>query len=139
MSTTDLVIAYADGGSRGNPGPAGIGALLQKDGVTIAEVSEAIGVATNNVAEYTALIRILEKAIELGYTRIEVRMDSELVVKQMDGLYKVKNEGLRPLYNKAQGLSRKFGSFFIEHVRRENNKEADQLANAAMDAAAIAQ
>ncbi len=129
-----VVVAYADGGSRGNPGPAGIGALLQRDGVTVAEISEAIGVATNNVAEYTALIRILEKALELGFKKIQVRMDSELAVKQMKGLYKVKNEGLLPLFQQAQVLSKRFDLFSIIHVRREMNKEADKLANQAMDA-----
>jgi ribonuclease HI len=137
MSETDLVLAYADGGSRGNPGPAGIGALLKQDGITVAEISEALGVATNNVAEYTALIRIMEKALELGFKKIAVHMDSELAVKQMVGAYKVKNEGLQPLFNKAQQLSRKFDSFSIVHVRREMNKEADKLANAAMDKAAV--
>src|SRR5262245_12964956 len=128
-------IAYADGGSRGNPGPAGIGALLKDDGgTTVHTISEGIGVATNNVAEYTALIGILEKALELGYDEIEVRMDSELVVKQMMGAYKVKNEGLLPLFDQAKRLSLKFRTFRINHVRREFNKEADKLANAAMDA-----
>lgn len=137
MSETDRVLAYADGGSRGNPGPAGIGALLKQGGQTVAELSEAIGFATNNIAEYTALIRIMEKALELGFKRITVHMDSELAVKQMTGAYKVKNEGLLPLFNKAQRLSRRFESFSIVHVRREMNKEADKLANAAMDKAAV--
>lgn len=129
-----VVVAYADGGSRGNPGQAGIGALLQQDGVTIAELSEAIGVATNNVAEYTALIRILEKALEMGCKRIQVRIDSELAVNQMNGLYNVKSEGLLPLFHKAQTLSKRFELFSIMHVRREMNKEADRLANQAIDA-----
>lgn len=130
-------VCYADGGSRGNPGPAGIGAvLLDSEGKTVAIVSDTIGVATNNVAEYTALTRILEKALQMGYTEIEVRMDSELVVKQMRGLYRVKNEGLMPLYAQAQHLSRRFKSFAINHVRRELNKEADRLANLAMDKSA---
>ena len=127
-------IAYADGGSRGNPGPAGIGAVLKgEDGVNVHEISESIGFATNNVAEYTALFKILEKALELGFDEIEVRMDSELVVKQMLGQYRVKNEGLIPLFDKAKSLSRKFKIFKINHVRRELNKEADKLANQGMD------
>lgn len=128
-------VAYADGGSRGNPGPAGIGAFLELEGKTLASVSEFIGVATNNVAEYTALARILEEAIKQEIRTIEVRMDSELVVKQMQGLYRVKNEGLRPLFMRCQELSRRFADFKIVHVRREFNKEADRLANLAMDAA----
>ena len=130
------VIAYADGGSRGNPGPAGIGGVLKDgEGAVVATVSESIGTATNNVAEYLALIRILEKAIELGYQEIEVRMDSELVVKQMRGAYKVKHDGLIPLFEKACVLSSKFRWFEINHVRRLLNKEADALANQAMDSA----
>src|SRR5688572_13050140 len=121
-------VCYADGGSRGNPGPAGIGATLQDTaGETVATISEAIGVATNNVAEYTALIRILEKALELGYNDLEVRMDSELVVKQMKGEYRVKNEALAELFDVAQALSRRFKYFKIAHVRRELNKDADRL------------
>lgn len=128
-------VAYADGGSRGNPGPAGIGAVLEQDGKTLASVSEFIGVATNNVAEYTALARILEEAAKQEVRAIEVRMDSELVVKQMLGLYRVKNEGLRPLFARCQELARGFANFKIVHVRREFNKEADRLANLAMDTA----
>ena len=130
-------IAYADGGSRGNPGPAGIGAVLQDArGQTIHTVSRAIGLATNNVAEYTALTSILERALELGYDEIEVRMDSELVVRQMIGQYRVKNEGLLPLFQTAKALSARFRSFSIKHVLREFNKDADRLANQAMDIAA---
>jgi ribonuclease HI len=129
----DKVIAYADGGSRGNPGHAGAGAVIEKDGQCVAQVSEYIGIATNNVAEYTGLVKILEKAKELGYKNIEVRMDSELVVKQMNGLYRVKNEGLKPLFAKAKVLANTFSSFTIVHVRRESNKSADKLANDAMD------
>ena len=128
-------IAYADGGSRGNPGPAGIGAWLTSDGTTLATVSHFIGVATNNVAEYTALVRILEAAVKLGIEHIEVRMDSELVVRQMLGQYRVKNQGLIPLFFQAKALTQRFKSFSIVHVPREMNKEADRLANQAMDAA----
>ena len=129
-------IVYADGGSRGNPGPAGIGAVLKDpQGKKIHTVSESIGIATNNTAEYTALVRILEEALKLGYDDIEVFMDSELVVRQMLGLYKVKNEGLMPLFDRASMLANRFKAFHISHVRREANKEADKLANRAMDAA----
>lgn len=136
VTTHNRPVAYADGGSRGNPGPAGIGAVLfNEQGEIVASVSESIGVATNNVAEYTALIRILEKALELGYDQIEVRMDSELVVKQMSGAYKVKHEGLIPLFDKACVLAKRFRWFEMTHVRRALNKKADALANQAMDAA----
>ncbi|MBX9688953.1 MAG: ribonuclease HI family protein, partial [Candidatus Obscuribacterales bacterium] len=128
-----MVLAFADGGSRGNPGPAAYGALLQQDGITIAEIKEYIGDTTNNVAEWTGLWKILEKAQELGVKNIEVRMDSELVVKQMLGVYRVKNEGLLPIYEKAKTLSTRFPNFKIVHVRREYNKEADRLANQALD------
>ena len=131
------VIIYADGGSRGNPGPAGSGAVLLQGGKIICEVSKFLGTATNNVAEYTGLVSALEKAVVMGVQDVEVRMDSELVVRQMTGQYRVKNEGLRPLFIKAQQLSRNFHSFKIVHVRREMNKEADRLANQAMDRGAI--
>lgn len=125
---------YADGGSRGNPGPAGCGAVLTRNGETLCELGKYLGTATNNVAEYTGLLIGLEKALEMGLKDIEVRMDSELIVKQMTGQYKVKNEGLIPLFRTAKSLSSRFSSFRIVHVRREMNKEADRLANKAMDA-----
>jgi ribonuclease HI len=128
-----VAVIYVDGGSRGNPGPAGSGAVITVDGQLVAELSKYIGVATNNVAEYTGLIIGLEKAYQLGYKKVDVRMDSELVVKQMLGIYKVKNENLLPLSLQAQSLAKKFSHFKIEHVRREFNKEADRLANLAMD------
>lgn len=129
------VLAFADGGSRGNPGPAAYGALLQQDGKTFATINDFLGDTTNNVAEWTGLVKILEKARELGVKDLEVRMDSELVVKQLSGIYKVKNEGLMPLYEKAKILSSRFPKFRIVHVRREYNKEADKLANQALDLA----
>ena len=132
----EFVIGYADGGSRGNPGLAGYGGLLKRGEELLCTVSGTIGHATNNVAEYTGLVKVLEKALELGYTHLEMRMDSELAVKQMLGVYRVKNEGLIPLFNQAKALSRKFTIFKIVHVRREFNKEADKLANEAMDQAA---
>ena len=127
-------IAFADGGSRGNPGPAGIGALIKnEDGQIVCQISEFIGRNTNNVAEWTALLRIMEKALELGFTELDVNMDSELVVKQMRGEYKVKHEGLIPLYTKSRSLSIRFQHFSISHVRRSGNSEADKLANEAID------
>lgn len=130
------VLAFADGGSRGNPGPAAYGALLQQDGKTIAEINDFLGNTSNNVAEWTGLWKILEKALELGVKDLEVRMDSELVVKQLLGQYRVKNDGLIPIYEKAKILSSRFPKFKIVHVRREYNKEADRLANQALDLAA---
>ena len=132
MSQPEAIV-YTDGGSRGNPGPAGIGVVVVKDGKTVLEVSEGLGVTTNNIAEYTALVTALEKCLELGFRQIEVRMDSELIVRQMTGQYRVKHEGLIPLFQKAKGLSNRFATFAIVHVRRELNKEADRLANQAMD------
>lgn len=131
----ETIIVYADGGSRGNPGPAGIGAALMKDGKLIAGISEFIGTATNNVAEYKALIAGLKQALHMGYVKVEVRMDSELVVRQILGQYKVKNENLKPLFMEAKLISNRFQSFSINHVRRELNKDADRLANEAMDKA----
>lgn len=129
----DPVVIYADGGSRGNPGPAGSGAVIKRGETTICGLSHFLGTATNNVAEYTGLIIGLEKAHELGLPAVEVRMDSELVVRQMTGQYKVKNEGLIPLHRKASALASRFAWFSIVHVRREQNQEADRLANKAMD------
>src|SRR5580704_2547899 len=118
---TETAVIYADGGSRGNPGPAGAGAVVFVEGRLIESVSKFCGVTTNNVAEYTALIIGLEKALELGFADVEVRMDSELVVRQMMGIYRVKNEKLIPLYKQAGVLAGKFTKFNIVHVRREEN------------------
>jgi len=134
MSDKETVQIYADGGSRGNPGPAGCGAVIMKGDQVIESVSEFLGQATNNVAEYTGLLRGLEKAKALGFDQVEVRMDSELVVKQMNGEYRVKHPGLIPLFQKAKQLVSAFREFKIVHVRREENKRADALANRAMDA-----
>ena len=126
---------FADGGSRGNPGPAGAGAVINVEGKTVASVSKFVGNTTNNVAEYNGLILGLEKASELGFQHVEVAMDSELVVKQMKGEYKVKNERLLELFLKARQLASTFASFKIVHVKREYNRAADRLANQAMDLA----
>ena len=123
-----------DGGARGNPGPAGIGVVVRaKDGTELVTLGRFIGRATNNVAEYRALITALQKAKELGAKRVAIRGDSELVVKQMKGEYRVKNEGLRDLYEQAQALIRQFEHATIDHNYRNKNALADKLANLAMD------
>jgi len=128
---------FADGGSRGNPGPAASGAvLLAPDGHIVDEVGEFLGRATNNVAEWTALCIGLERAAERGIRRLAVRMDSELVVKQMRGEYRVKNADLQPLYRRAQALLRRFEHVDIRHVPRKENKLADSLVNQVLDGAA---
>lgn len=134
---TDGVIAYTDGGARGNPGPAGYGVRIERpDGTIVEEFAEAIGVATNNVAEYRALIAALEWARAHGEKHVLVRSDSLLLVEQMRGRYKVKHPGLQPLHAKARLLAHDVGRVSYEHVRREANTHADRLANTAMDDAA---
>jgi broad specificity phosphatase PhoE/ribonuclease HI len=132
------VIVEADGGSRGNPGPAGYGAVVldPSSGEVLAERFEAIGTATNNVAEYGGLIAGLAAALELGATEVDVRMDSKLVVEQMSGRWQIKNPGLRPLAARAADQVHKFTSVSFSWIPRERNKRADALANRAMDAAA---
>lgn len=128
------ITIYSDGGARGNPGPAGIGAVLKnKDGEVLAEISEYIGETTNNQAEYKAILAALEKAVKLGATELECFLDSELVVKQLNGEYRVKNKDLAPLFVKIYNLTHSFKKVEFKHVRREQNKEADKLANEAMD------
>ena len=125
-----------DGGARGNPGPAAYGYVLEtEDGTVLDARGETIGVATNNVAEYRALIAGLEKAVELGIDELEVVSDSELLVKQMQGEYRVKNEALRELNDEANSLERKLGRVRYMAVRREHNKLADELVNEALDRA----
>ena len=127
---------HTDGGARGNPGPAAYGYVLEaEDGTVLDARGEAIGIATNNVAEYRALVAGLEKAVELGVTELEVVSDSELVVKQMRGEYKVKNAALRELVLQASALARKVGRVTYRAVRREHNELADRLVNDALDAA----
>ena len=131
------IVACIDGGARGNPGPAGYGVRIeQADGALIDEFSESIGIATNNVAEYRGLIAALEWAKRQGHSRVHVRSDSQLLVQQMLGRYKVKHPGLQPLHAKARLLAHEIGRVTFEHVRRESNAHADRLANAAMDEAA---
>jgi ribonuclease HI len=128
-----LVQIYTDGAARGNPGPAGIGVVVKRGSQTMAEISDFIGKATNNISEYMAFIRGLEEALVLGANKIECFADSELLVKQIKGEYKVKNEGLVPLYYHAKSLIKKFKTFNIEHTVRDENKHADQLANQGID------
>ena len=126
-----------DGGARGNPGPAAYAYVLEaEDGTVLAAHGEAIGVATNNVAEYRALVAGLEKAIEVGVSELEVISDSELMVKQMRGEYRVKNEALRDLSLQASRLASEVGSVSYKAVRREQNELADRLVNEALDAEA---
>ena len=127
---------YADGGSRGNPGPAASGAVLYDErGEVLEEIGTFLGVATNNVAEWTALIEGLEAAIARGVDDLTVRMDSELVVKQLAGVYRVKHPGLIPLHARAKVLLRKFAQVDVAHVRRKDNAAADAVVNQILDAA----
>ena len=132
-----MIVAYIDGGARGNPGPAGYGVRIeQADGTPVEEFCGAIGVATNNVAEYQGLVAALEWARTHGHATVHVRSDSLLLVQQMLGNYKVKNPGLQPLYARARLLTLEIGRVTFEHVPRAQNAHADRLANAAMDEAA---
>ncbi|HEY7291258.1 MAG TPA: ribonuclease HI family protein [Vicinamibacterales bacterium] len=134
-----MIVAYIDGGARGNPGPAGFGVRIEaEDGSLVEEFGESIGVATNNVAEYRGLLSALEWARTHGHQQLHVRSDSLLLVQQMLGHYKVKNAGLQPLHAKARLLVHEIGRVTFEHVRREKNAHADRLANAAMDDASEA-
>jgi ribonuclease H / adenosylcobalamin/alpha-ribazole phosphatase len=135
---TPRVVVEADGGSRGNPGPAGYGAVVRDadTGAVLAERRESLGRTTNNVAEYRALIAGLAAAAELGATSVTVRMDSKLVVEQMSGRWQVKHEGLRPLAREAVALRDSFAEITFEWIPRERNTHADRLANEAMDIAA---
>jgi ribonuclease HI len=127
---------FTDGGSRGNPGPAAYGFVLEaEDGTTLDARGEAIGVATNNVAEYSALVAGLQRAIEVGIDELEVVSDSELLVKQMRGEYRVKNRALQDLFLDASQLARKLGRVSYTAVRREHNELADSLVNEALDRA----
>jgi probable phosphoglycerate mutase len=129
-------IANIDGGSRGNPGPAGYGVRIERDDGSVVELKESLGTCTNNVAEYSGLLAALRWAADHEVATLRVRSDSLLLVKQMRGEYRVKNAGLQPLHAEARGLARRIGKVIFEHVRRELNTEADRLANEAMDEAA---
>jgi len=128
---------FTDGGARGNPGPAAYGFVLEaEDGTVLAAAAEPIGTATNNVAEYRGLIAGLRQALELGVTELDVVSDSELMVKQMRGEYRVKNEALRKLADEAGRLARQLGVVDYRHVKRAHNELADRLVNEALDALA---
>lgn len=130
-----MTTAFIDGGARGNPGPAGYGCLIvDADGRTLAELHGALGTATNNVAEYNGLLAALGWAADHGHTRVHVKSDSLLLVEQMKGNYRVKNEGLIPLYRQARHLVARVGTVTFEHIPRERNREADRLSNLGMDA-----
>jgi ribonuclease HI len=130
----DGIVAYCDGGSRGNPGPAGFGVYIQDStGKVLAELSQYLGAHTNNFAEYSALLAALEFAITHGHKSLRVISDSELMVKQMKGQYRVNSPELRPLYEEARRRIPQLDHFQIQHVLREKNRHADRLANLAMD------
>jgi len=130
----EKLILFTDGGARGNPGPAGIGAvILNEAGKIIAEISECIGETTNNQAEYKALIAGLTKAVEMGGQELEVFLDSELVVKQLNREYRVKDKDLAPLFVQVYNISLGFKKIKFSHIRREKNKLADALVNLALD------
>ena len=127
---------FTDGGARGNPGPAAYGFVLEaEDGTVLAAEGQAIGIATNNVAEYSGLVAGLRKALELHVPSVEVVSDSELMVKQMRGEYRVKNEALRSLFVEANALARRLDAVEYRHVKRAHNELADRLVNDALDAA----
>jgi ribonuclease HI len=127
-------VLHTDGGARGNPGPAGIGVVLSRPRHRALELARYIGEATNNVAEYQALIAGLELALQEGISEIEIYVDSELVAAQVEGRWKIKNDRLRALAARAQALMAKFETASVNHVRRHLNSRADELANEAMDA-----
>jgi ribonuclease HI len=132
--STEILIAHCDGGSRGNPGPAGYGAVIEdKNGRILARLSEYLGKRTNNYAEYSALLGVLAWCLEHKQPRVRVVADSELMVKQMQGKYKVNSPDLRPLWEEARRRANQLERFEIVHTLRGGNKEADQLANDAMD------
>ncbi len=136
MASKKLVIINTDGGARGNPGPAGIGLVIKDEaGVLLYSFGAYIGDTTNNVAEYSALIKALEESVNLGATDVKIQMDSELIVKQMQGIYKIKQPTLQELAAQVIKLLKKFNSHSFVHVRREFNKEADALVNLALDEA----
>jgi len=128
---------YTDGGARGNPGPAAAGGvIIADDGSIVAEMSECLGITTNNVAEYRALIMALQRAIGAGFREVDICIDSELIVKQLRGEYRVKDVKMIPLHQRVRSLLSHFQAATISHVGREQNKHADKLVNAALDAQA---
>jgi probable phosphoglycerate mutase len=132
--SADWLIAHCDGGSRGNPGPSGYGAVIEDSkGRVLAELSEFVGIQTNNFAEYSGLLASLDFALSHGHNHLRVISDSELMVKQIQGKYQVKSPGLRPLYDQAKKKIAQLDGFEIVHALRHKNKDADRLANQAMD------
>ncbi|HEY6607841.1 MAG TPA: ribonuclease HI family protein [Candidatus Limnocylindria bacterium] len=129
------LLIHTDGAARGNPGPAGAGAILRNaaDGSVVAEIAEPLGHATNNVAEWTAVLLALEEASRLEATHVDLRMDSELVARQISGIYRVKHPDLKPIHAAAMALLRTFEGYTVGHVPRELNKDADRLSNVAID------
>jgi ribonuclease HI len=129
------VLIHTDGAARGNPGPAGAGAILRDaaDGTVLAEIAEPLGRATNNVAEWTAVRLALEEAVRLGATHVDLRMDSELVARQISGVYRVKHPDLKPIHARVMALLSRFGGYTVGHVPRALNKDADRLSNVAID------
>lgn len=129
-----MITAYFDGGARSNPGPAGYGVfIVDRHGTVLAELYEPLGIATNNVAEYRGLIAALQWAADHDVKQLTIKGDSQLIIEQMRGNYKVKHEGLKPLYLRARMLAMQIGDVRFEHVRREQNTEADRLSNLGMD------
>ncbi len=134
MTDASALVIHTDGASRGNPGPAAIGVVItEPSGRVLVEFGEALKTATNNVAEYTAVIRALERALELGARRVDCRLDSQLVVRQLNGSYRVKHAEMLPLYRRVLELVQRFEHVSFTHVPREENAEADRLANLALD------
>ena len=130
-----MITAHIDGGARGNPGPAGYGVHIELPDGSIVELHGGLGIATNNVAEYNGLLAALAWAVDHGHRVVRIKADSELLVKQMRGEYKVKNVGLLPLVARARQLVQQLDRVSFEHVRREQNKDADRLSNVGMDEA----
>jgi ribonuclease HI len=128
------LLVYTDGAARGNPGPAGAGAILRdSDGTVLAEIAEPLGRATNNVAEWTAVLLALEEARRLGATHVDLRMGSELVARQISGIYRVKHPDLKPIHAAVMDLLGRLDGYTVGHVPRELNKDADRLSNVAID------
>jgi ribonuclease HI len=129
------LLIYTDGAARGNPGPAGAGAVLRDaaDGAILAEIAEPLGRATNNVAEWTAVRLALEEALRLGATHVDLRLDSELVARQISGIYRVKHPDLKPLHAAVMRLLARLNGYTVGHVPRELNRDADRLSNVAID------
>jgi ribonuclease HI len=133
MSDKGVLTIYTDGAARGNPGPGAFAFVIERDGAPPVQDKGTLGQTTNNVAEYTALVRALERAVKVGGRRVLVNSDSELMVKQMRGEYQVKNEDLRALYRQAKALAAQLEEVKYQHVRREQNSRADRLCNEALD------